>query len=105
MRSPLRLSLIAFFLNTGILSQGRLRDETSAWPKRGGRHIHSANPRSGAEKISFFIAKVIQGDLVFLKSLLQAGKIVPVIDRRYPLSDAAKLSVILRKDMRRGKSC
>jgi len=29
----------------------------------------------------------IQKDLVFLKELLEAGKVVPVIDRRYPLSE------------------
>jgi NADPH:quinone reductase-like Zn-dependent oxidoreductase len=44
----------------------------------------------GRKRMTFFIAKVSQRDLVFLKSLLQAGKIVPVIDRRYPLSDAAE---------------
>jgi NADPH:quinone reductase-like Zn-dependent oxidoreductase len=26
-------------------------------------------------------------DLVFMKELLEAGKVVPVIDRRYPLSE------------------
>jgi NADPH:quinone reductase-like Zn-dependent oxidoreductase len=28
--------------------------------------------------------------LVFLKELLEAGKVIPVIDRRYPLSEAAE---------------
>jgi NADPH:quinone reductase-like Zn-dependent oxidoreductase len=43
----------------------------------------------GRKKMTFFIAKMNQRDLVFLNSLLQAGKIVPVIDRRYRLGDAA----------------
>lgn len=38
----------------------------------------------------FFIAKINTKDLGFLKDLLEAGKVVPVIDRRYPLSDAAE---------------
>jgi NADPH:quinone reductase-like Zn-dependent oxidoreductase len=34
-------------------------------------------------------AKMIQKDLAYLKELIEAGKIVPVIERRYPLSQAA----------------
>jgi len=30
-----------------------------------------------------------QEDLVFMKELLEAGKVVPVIDRRYPLREVA----------------
>jgi NADPH:quinone reductase-like Zn-dependent oxidoreductase len=46
--------------------------------------------RIGSKKTYFFIANINQKDLVFLKDLLEAGKVVPVIDRRYPLSDAAE---------------
>jgi len=46
--------------------------------------------RFGSKKIRFFIAKINTKDLVFLKDLLEAGEIAPVIDRRYPLSDAAE---------------
>ncbi len=35
-------------------------------------------------------AKTSQSDLVILKELLEAGKIVPVIDRCYPLSETAE---------------
>jgi NADPH:quinone reductase-like Zn-dependent oxidoreductase len=31
-----------------------------------------------------------QKDLVSMKELLEAGKVIPVIDRRYPLSEAAE---------------
>ncbi len=33
------------------------------------------------------VAKASQSDLEFLKELLEAGKVVPVIDRRYPLNE------------------
>ncbi len=46
--------------------------------------------RLGSKKIRFFIAKISTKDLVFLKDLLETGRIAPVIDRRYPLSEAAE---------------
>ncbi|MGA8594233.1 MAG: NAD(P)-dependent alcohol dehydrogenase [Bryobacteraceae bacterium] len=46
--------------------------------------------RLGSKKIRFFIAKINTKDLVFLKDLLEARGIAPVIDRRYPLSEAAE---------------
>jgi len=47
--------------------------------------------KNGGKKMgSMGIAKVNQEDLVFLGELLKAGKIVPVIDRSYPLSEIAE---------------
>jgi NADPH:quinone reductase-like Zn-dependent oxidoreductase len=46
--------------------------------------------RIGSKKMRFFIAKMNGRDLVLLKDLLEAGKIVPVIDRRYPLGEVAE---------------
>jgi NADPH:quinone reductase-like Zn-dependent oxidoreductase len=43
----------------------------------------------GHKKVRFFIAKMNSKDLNLLKDLLETGKIVPVIDRCYPLSQAA----------------
>ena len=49
--------------------------------------LGSLMSRNGGKKMgSMGIAKVNQEDLVFLGELLKAGKIVPVIDRSYPLS-------------------
>jgi NADPH:quinone reductase-like Zn-dependent oxidoreductase len=50
--------------------------------------LGSLMSRKGGKKISSMgIAKVNQEDLVYLGALLETGKIAPVIDRRYPLSD------------------
>ena len=46
--------------------------------------------RIGNKKMRFFIAKINERDLHLLKDLLEAGKIVPVIDRRYPLGEVAE---------------
>ena len=54
----------------------------------------------GSKKTCFFIAKK---DLVFLKDLLEAGRVVPVIDRRYPLSDAAEALRYLEERHAQGK--
>ena len=50
--------------------------------------LGSLMSRKGGKKMgSMGIAKINQEDLVFLGELLKAGKIAPVIDRRYPLSE------------------
>jgi NADPH:quinone reductase-like Zn-dependent oxidoreductase len=51
----------------------------------------------------FFAAKIIKTDLVLLQDFLAAGKIVPVIDRRYPLSDVAGAIRYLEEEHARGK--
>ena len=57
----------------------------------------------GSKKTRFFIAKINQKDLVFLKDLLEAGKVVPVIDRRYPLSEVAGALRYLEEGHAQGK--
>ena len=42
------------------------------------------------KKIGSFLAKINQKDLEFMKDLLASGKVKPVIDRRYRLSDTAE---------------
>jgi NADPH:quinone reductase-like Zn-dependent oxidoreductase len=60
-------------------------------------------PLIGKQKMSLFMAKINKKDLVFLKDLLEARKIVPVIDRRYPLSDVAEALRYLEEGHAQGK--
>ena len=57
----------------------------------------------GSKKIFNFLAKINSKDLVVLKDLLEAGKIVPVIDRRYPLSEVAEALRYLGEGHAQGK--
>jgi NADPH:quinone reductase-like Zn-dependent oxidoreductase len=45
---------------------------------------------TGSKKMGSLAGKPNQKDLVFLNELLEPGKVVPVIDRRYPLSEVAE---------------
>ncbi len=57
----------------------------------------------GSKKMCNFLAKLNKKDLVLLKDLLEAGKVVAVIDRRYPLSDVAEALRYLEEGHARGK--
>jgi NADPH:quinone reductase-like Zn-dependent oxidoreductase len=46
--------------------------------------------RPGSKQMGGFVANPTQQDLLFVKELLQAGSIVPAIERRYPLSETAE---------------
>jgi NADPH:quinone reductase-like Zn-dependent oxidoreductase len=40
------------------------------------------------QRVKFFVAQTVPEDLVYLKDLMESGKLRPVIDRTYPLSEA-----------------
>jgi NADPH:quinone reductase-like Zn-dependent oxidoreductase len=56
-----------------------------------------------SQKVVFFIAKLNQADMVALGELLAAGKVRPVIDRRYELSEIAEAFRYLGEGHCRGK--
>lgn len=57
----------------------------------------------GNKKFVFFVAKSNQEDLVVLKELMEAGKLVPVIDRRYTLGETTQAMRYLIEGGARGK--
>ena len=59
--------------------------------------------KAGGRKMGGVSANIDQKDLVILKELLEAGKIIPVIDRCYPLSEAAEALRYLGEEHARGK--
>jgi NADPH:quinone reductase-like Zn-dependent oxidoreductase len=58
---------------------------------------------TGSKKMGNLLARPNQKDLVFMKELLEAGKVVPVIDRRYPLSEVPEAIRYLEEGHALGK--
>jgi NADPH:quinone reductase-like Zn-dependent oxidoreductase len=59
--------------------------------------------RNGSQKLTNLSQRSNQEDLVFMKELLEAGKIVPVIDRCYPLSELPEAFRYFGEGHARGK--
>jgi len=58
---------------------------------------------TGSKKMGSSGGKPNRKDLLFMKELLEAGKVVPVIDRRYPLSEVPEAIRYLEEGHARGK--
>ena len=59
--------------------------------------------RTGSKKMGNLAAKPNKKDLAFMKELLEAGKVVPVIDRRYTLSEVPEALRYLEEGHAKGK--
>lgn len=59
--------------------------------------------RAGGKKLGGVSAKMIQADLITIKDLLEARKIVPLIDRRFPLEEAVEAFRYFGQGHARGK--
>ena len=55
------------------------------------------------ERMANFQVRPSQEDLVFMKELIEAGKVVPVIDRRFPFSEVAEAVRYYGEGHARGK--
>jgi NADPH:quinone reductase-like Zn-dependent oxidoreductase len=78
----------------------------------GGRWIGGAMGRSMralmlspfvSQQLRMIVAKAKSGDLEFLTELIEAGKVIPVIDKTYPLSEAPTAVGYLAAGHARGK--
>ena len=57
----------------------------------------------GSKKMSNMLVKPNKDDLIFVKDLIEAGKVVPTIDRSYPLSEFAEAFQYLEEGHAQGK--
>jgi NADPH:quinone reductase-like Zn-dependent oxidoreductase len=55
------------------------------------------------QKLGTFVSRENHEDMIVLKELIEAGKITPVIDRTYPLSDVPEAIRYMREGRARGK--
>jgi NADPH:quinone reductase-like Zn-dependent oxidoreductase len=55
------------------------------------------------QTLTTFISNENHQDLMFLKGLIESGKITPVIDRTYPLAEAPQAIRYLEQGRARGK--
>ena len=56
-----------------------------------------------SQTVTFFLAKIEQADLLVLQQLLESGKVKPVIDRRFELSELPDALRYLGEGHARGK--
>jgi NADPH:quinone reductase-like Zn-dependent oxidoreductase len=56
-----------------------------------------------SQKLMFMLAQANKDDLSVLRDLMQAGKLTPVIDRRYPLAETAQAISYLEQGHAKGK--
>ena len=59
--------------------------------------------RSGGKRMGNLLHRQNAGDLVVMKELLESGKVVPVIDRRYPLNETPEAFRYFGEGHARGK--
>ena len=56
-----------------------------------------------SQNMAMFIAQVRREDLLYLKDLIETGRVTPVIDRTYPLAEAREAVRYLEQGRARGK--
>ncbi len=90
-------------------TQGDSRRRRGEVPVERGHRAAVARARNAlgalgrSQKAKFFIAKINKDDLEFLRELLETGKIKPVVDKSFELSEAADALRYLGEGHARGK--
>lgn len=95
-------------LRRALAPQGRL---VIAGGETGGRWLGGTDRQIRArvlspfvsQKLTAFISRANRDDLMILKSMIEEGKVTPVVDRTYPLSEAPSAIRYLEEGHARGK--
>jgi NADPH:quinone reductase-like Zn-dependent oxidoreductase len=75
------------------------------WMASGGRIvIGTVLFRFSSQRLGNFLVSPNQEDLTFLKELIEAGKVTPVIDRTYPLNETSQAMAHVGQGHARGKT-
>ena len=56
-----------------------------------------------SQRLVTYVCRENHEDLLVLKDLIESGQVTPVVDRTYPLSEAAKAIAYLKEGHARGK--
>jgi NADPH:quinone reductase-like Zn-dependent oxidoreductase len=73
------------------------------WGRIGGNFWYAFLSNFSKEKFVFYIAKLTKDDLNVLRELMESGKVAPVIDRTYKLSETADAVRYMEEGHARGK--
>lgn len=74
-----------------------------SWSRLGGALTTLVRSRFVSQKFVFFLANLNRSDLKVLADLMESGKVTPVIDRTYKLSDVPQALTYLEQGHARGK--
>ncbi len=74
-----------------------------SWSRLGANFASAFRSRFTTQKFVFYIAKLTKDDLNVLRELMEAGKISPVIDRTYKISETQAAVRYLEEGHARGK--
>ena len=73
------------------------------WARVGGNFWDAFLSKFTNQKFVFYIAKLTKDDLNVLRDLMQSGKVAPVIDRTYKMSETQDAVRYLEEGHARGK--
>ena len=58
---------------------------------------------TGGKKMKPYLGKPNKEDIIFVRDLIEAGKVTPVIDKVYPLNEVAQAHRYMEKGHAKGK--
>ena len=74
-----------------------------SWGRLGGNLSSAFRSKFTSQKFVTYIAKLTKDDLNVLRDLMQSGKVAPVIDRTYKISETRDAVRYLEEGHARGK--